>query len=56
MSTVELVDAEDVEKVLSVGNLKLPMGSVSHAVGVQKTSFGLDLYLRYSAYQLNFSK
>lgn len=42
--------------LLKIGHLELSMGNMSHVLGVQKTSKGMDDYLKYSVYQSKFSK
>ena len=40
--------------ILKIGNLELSIGNLS--LSVQKTSDGLDKYLRYISYQEKFNK
>ena len=44
------------EAVLKIGNLELTMGSVSHTLGLPKTSKDYDAYLKYLTYQQGFEK
>lgn len=38
------------QNVLSLGLVSLNMGSVSHAIGLQRTPAGMNNWIAYSAY------
>lgn len=41
-------------QILQIGNLKLDMGSVSHAIGLPNTEQEFQTFLKYRAYQSKF--